>query len=66
MDYVGLIVVTAAFVAFLFVVYAIGVGGSMNVRDREALRQAEIERRGEAALEVLRELGRKYPRPKDY
>jgi hypothetical protein len=35
-------------------------------RLREAQEQAELDRRGQAALEALRELGRKYPRPKNY
>ena len=35
-------------------------------QQREAERQAELDRRGQAALDALRELGRKYPRPKDY
>ncbi|PWN01325.1 hypothetical protein DJ010_19405 [Nocardioides silvaticus] len=66
MDYLGLIIFAVAAVGFAYLVHAMSVAGSWDEKDREARRQAELDRRGEAALEALRELGRKYPRPKDY
>ena len=66
MDYLGVVAFVAAFVTFVCIARAIGLTAGMDKNDREAQRQAELDRRGEAALEALRELGRKYSRPKDY
>lgn len=64
MDFFAWFVCVAVF-GMLVVVLIVTV---LSVRDEscDERAQAEFDRRGQAALEALRDLGRKYPRPKNY